>query len=181
MGRGLKFSWNMSILSKYPHMYIGIVDSQHIKTIYKNENYEIPYITASDYFSSRKYHGYGLCISTGDVYHNNARYGKPYVVNLPTNKMKKFILSMELDLTAKFYGTLQFLIYPMDSNDHCTQYWSNQMFAYDDVLVHKKYHLVVSMGRGQKLILFDETVRSRIIDKAKKAKKEKKIKKKRRV
>lgn len=160
VSRGLKYTWNVTICPDSPDkdLYIGIIESKYIKTIHKNENYDIPYITANDYFFSSKYNGYGLCVKTGDVYHSNAKYGKPYILNDMDGDNNMIILIIELDLTGKFYGSLRFLTHQMNAAEDCTQYWNNDVIAYDDILVHRKYHLAVVMETGASLILFDDNI-----------------------
>ena len=92
---------------------------------------------------------------------NNAKYAKPYILN-DLNGGKEMFISIELDLTGKFYGSLRFMTCEYETDSDCTQYWNHQVCAYDDILVHKKYHLAVALETGAALILFDDTNRSHI-------------------
>eukprot|EP01083_Nonionella_stella_P027656 76153_1 len=160
----VKYIWNVSVHTG-TNAYVGVVDNQYVKAIYNNENKFIPELTHADYFFSAKYHGYGLSLMTGDVYHNNSKYGKPYILNHIHAKQKPkgnpWIITIELDLTGKIYGKLRFIVrklnlYGKHKHHRKTRYFNDMCFAYDDILVHKKYQLVVAMGSMVTLLLFDD-------------------------
>eukprot|EP01083_Nonionella_stella_P051108 135719_1 len=155
----VKYVWNVAI--DHPKMtYVGIVEKEYVDTIYNNENTFIPELTPKDYFFSKQYHGYALCLRTGDIYHNNAKYGKPYVLNNLSPIIKSHtIITIELDLTGNIYGNLRFKVKPWKPSwMHVpeTQYWNDGCLAYDDILVHKKYQLVVVMDSMVNFLLFDD-------------------------
>eukprot|EP01084_Bolivina_argentea_P173693 300879_1 len=160
----VKYKWNLSFTLNRQNIYIGIIDSEYVKSIYKNENKYIPEMNKDDYFFSTKYHGYGLSIPSGDMYHNNSKYGKPYVLNTLTHNDDIFrgklsdqkIITIELDLTGKIYGSLKYKISELNYKRDITEYWNDICFAYDDILVHRKYQLVVAMEDMVSVMLFDD-------------------------
>eukprot|EP01084_Bolivina_argentea_P165599 287669_1 len=145
-----KYKWNLSVTTKNTYyqcntIYIGVIDKDHIHSIY---NHEIN----TDYFFSSTYHGYAVCMNTGDKYHNYSKDGIPYITSSIVSLASDNMITIELDLTGKIYGSIKVMVHKKNK----TEYWNDICFAYDDILVSKTYQLAVVLGSGANVILFDD-------------------------